>query len=62
MLGPMTGEELHDVIEKPAALQGVAFEEGLVETLLADVGHEEGSLPLLEFALSELWAHQKSAA
>ncbi|MCB9079270.1 MAG: SUMF1/EgtB/PvdO family nonheme iron enzyme [Anaerolineaceae bacterium] len=58
LLGPMTETELHEAIEKPAALQGVTFEEGLVKTLLADVGYEEGSLPLLEFALSELWQHQ----
>jgi hypothetical protein len=59
LLGPMTDAELRDAIERPAVVQGVSFEDGLVETLLADVGHEEGSLPLLEFALSELWQHQR---
>jgi formylglycine-generating enzyme required for sulfatase activity len=58
-LGPMTRVELTEAIEKPAARQGVAFEEKLVKRLLDDVGEEEGSLPLLEFALTELWQHQQ---
>ena len=45
---------------KPAALQGRAFESGLVERILDDVGEEAGSLPLLEFALTKLWDGQKA--
>jgi formylglycine-generating enzyme required for sulfatase activity len=59
LLGPMTEAELRAAIEKPAAAQGVAFEAKLVDDLLADVGRQEGSLPLLEFALSELWQRQE---
>ncbi len=59
LLGPMTRAELTQAIEKPANLQGVRFEEKLVDRLLDDVGEEEGSLPLLEFALTELWQHQQ---
>jgi WD40 repeat protein len=55
MLGPMTREELRAAIEKPAEVQGAAFEAGLVERLLDDVGNEPGNLPLLEFALTLLW-------
>ncbi|MBN1249934.1 MAG: PD40 domain-containing protein, partial [Anaerolineae bacterium] len=55
MLGPMTREELREAIEKPAASQGAAFEAGLVDRLLDDVGEEPGNLPLLEFALTLLW-------
>ncbi|MGD2178569.1 MAG: BTAD domain-containing putative transcriptional regulator, partial [Anaerolineae bacterium] len=55
MLGPMTREELHRAIEKPAEKQGAALEEGLVDRLLDDVGEEPGRLPLLEFALTLLW-------
>jgi WD40 repeat protein/class 3 adenylate cyclase len=55
MLGPMNREELRAAIEKPAELQGAAFEAGLVNRILEDVGEEPGNLPLLEFALTLLW-------
>ena len=51
----MNTEELRDVIEKPAQKLGVTFESGLVERILDDVDKEPGNLPLLEFALTELW-------
>lgn len=54
-LGPMSREELDSVIQKPASLLGVGFEEGLAERILNDAGAESGALPLLEFALAELW-------
>jgi WD40 repeat protein len=52
-LGPMTREELREAIERPAG--AVAFESGLVDTLLDDVTSAPGSLPLLQFALREMW-------
>jgi WD40 repeat protein len=52
-LGPMTREELRDAIVRPAG--AVAFEGGLVDTLLDDVTSKPGSLPLLQFALREMW-------
>lgn len=58
LLGPMTRAEMTDAIAKPAALQAVSFEPKLIDTILDDVG-EEGNLPLLEFALTELWQHQR---
>ncbi|BAY12967.1 SAV_2336 N-terminal domain-related protein [Calothrix sp. NIES-2098] len=54
-LGPMNREELTQVIEKPAQKLGVTFESGLVERILEDVENQPGNLPLLEFALTELW-------
>ncbi|NEP26816.1 MAG: hypothetical protein F6K49_34175, partial [Moorea sp. SIO3I6] len=51
----MNPEELRDVIEKPAQKLGVSFESGLVKCLLKAVDKEPGNLPLLEFALTELW-------
>ncbi len=54
-LGPMNRAELTEAIEKPAQLWGVTFEAGLVERILGDVEAEPGILPLLEFALTELW-------
>lgn len=60
-LGPMTHQELAEAIEKPAQKQNVTFEAGLAERILADVGDEPGNLPLLEFALTELWAQQSQS-
>jgi WD40 repeat protein/class 3 adenylate cyclase len=58
MLGPMTRQELRVAIEKPAEIQGAAFEAGLVERILDDVGEKPGNLPLLEFTLTQLWEQQ----
>jgi formylglycine-generating enzyme required for sulfatase activity len=52
-LAPMTREELKDAIVRPAGV--VAFEGGLVETLLDAVEERRGGLPLLQFALREMW-------
>ena len=60
MLGPMTRDELRSAIEEPASKQGAAFEEGLINRLLDDVGAEPGSLPLLEFTLTLLWDQAES--
>ena len=35
------------------------FEDGLTERILNDAGAEPGNLPLLEFALAELWGRQR---
>ncbi|NEO40588.1 MAG: hypothetical protein F6J90_31350 [Moorea sp. SIOASIH] len=56
----MNPEELREVIEKPAQKVGVSFESGLVERILDDVDTEPGNLPLLEFALTELWKKRTS--
>jgi DNA-binding SARP family transcriptional activator len=58
LIESMTRKELHMVIEKPAVLQGAAFEPGLVERILDDVGERPGTLSLLEFTLSQLWKQQ----
>lgn len=55
-LVPMTRAELHDAIVKPALNTGVAFQRGLAEQLVTDATGQAGDLPLLEFALTELWA------
>ena len=59
LLPPMVHQELRRAIAEPARLQGVVFEPGLVERLLADVGSEPGQLPLLQFALTTLWQRQQ---
>jgi WD40 repeat protein len=58
VLGPMTREELERAIEEPAALLDVTFEPGLVTRILDDVEAAPGGLPLLQFALTEMWERQ----
>ena len=55
VLGPMNQTELEQAIVQPAQAQGVRFQEGLVGRVLSDVGQAPGRLPLLEFALTQLW-------
>ncbi|MBN1935917.1 MAG: SUMF1/EgtB/PvdO family nonheme iron enzyme [Anaerolineae bacterium] len=57
---PMNEDELRAAIEQPTLHTGRTFEAGLVERILADVIGEPGHLPLLEYALKELWARQTS--
>src|SRR6516165_3169468 len=57
-LGPMSRDELREAIVQPAGT--VTFESGLVETLLDEVTSRPGSLPLLQFALREMWSLQQS--
>ncbi|RWX49483.1 hypothetical protein VU00_12481, partial [Candidatus Electrothrix marina] len=44
---------------QPATMLGVRFEAGLVDLIIRDVGKEPGSLPLLEFCLTQLWERQE---
>src|SRR6516225_2961607 len=59
-LGPMTREELERAIREPAKKIELEFEAGLVRRILNDVGDEPGNLPLLEFALEELWENRRA--
>jgi WD40 repeat protein len=59
-LGPMTRDELREAILEPAKAVGVHFERGLAETILDYVGKRPGSLPLLQFALREMWGRMKT--
>ena len=57
-LAPMRSSELFAAIEKPAQLLGVTIETGLAERIIRAVSAEPGDLPLLEFALTQLWTKQ----
>jgi formylglycine-generating enzyme required for sulfatase activity len=61
-LGPMTRNELRKAIVKPAGQlePSVTFEPGLAETILEVVEKRPGSLPLLQFALREMWGRLKT--
>jgi len=58
-LGPMNHEELQNAIAKPAAKLQVKLEEGLIQKLIHAMNEQAGRLPLLEFALTELWSTQR---
>jgi WD40 repeat protein len=56
---PLTGEELGDAIRCPAARVGAVLEEGLVTEIVADLGKQPGALPLLQYALTELFERRE---
>jgi hypothetical protein len=58
VLSPMGVTGLERIIREPAAKRGVEFEQGLSATIALDA-MSGGSLPLLEFALTELWQSQE---
>ena len=58
-IGAMGDYELRRAIEAPAQRGRWEFEEGLVDLLLHDVGHEPGALPLLSHALMETWQRRR---
>jgi WD40 repeat protein len=61
LVGPMTRDALRQAIEEPARRVGLEFEEGLIDLILDDVGTEPGALPLLEYALLELWGRRRGS-
>ncbi len=52
---PLTPDELEQAIRKPAEQVGVSAEPGLVAEMIAEVAHQPGALPLLQYALTELF-------
>jgi WD40 repeat protein/KaiC/GvpD/RAD55 family RecA-like ATPase len=60
ILGPMAPEELIQAIEKPAQLQDVEFERGLPALIVDQIENQPAALPLLEFALTQLWDRQEN--
>jgi WD40 repeat protein/energy-coupling factor transporter ATP-binding protein EcfA2 len=55
LIGPLSEQEVRDVIGSPAHLVGGELESGLMELLLADMTGQAGALPFLEHALFKLW-------
>jgi WD40 repeat protein/serine/threonine protein kinase/two-component SAPR family response regulator len=58
---PLSPEELTEAIIQPARQVGVALEEGLVATIVSDVQDEPGALPLLQYALTELFDRRQDS-
>ena len=57
---PLTAEELGEAISGPAHRAGVVVEPGLLAALVADVTGQPGALPLMQFALAELFDRRDS--
>jgi WD40 repeat protein len=58
---PMSPSDLRAAIETPAKKAGLFFSPpALVDQIMNDVGTEEGRLPLLQFALKEIWEKRES--
>ncbi|HMG23557.1 MAG TPA: SUMF1/EgtB/PvdO family nonheme iron enzyme, partial [Kofleriaceae bacterium] len=56
LLGPLSPSDARDAVASPARAKGVRFEtEALVEALVSSIAEQPGALPLLSFALAELW-------
>jgi WD40 repeat protein len=54
-VGHLNREEIQEAIEKPAEFVGLGIEGSLKQQLIVDVEDYPGSLPLLQYTLTELW-------
>jgi basic membrane lipoprotein Med (substrate-binding protein (PBP1-ABC) superfamily)/DNA-binding SARP family transcriptional activator len=59
---PLTPEELEAAVVGPAEKAGVVVEPALLAELVADAAHRPGTLPLLEYALTELFDQRLATA
>ncbi|MCI0714386.1 MAG: WD40 repeat domain-containing protein, partial [Chloroflexi bacterium] len=57
---PLNADELQAAISRPAERVGVALEPGLVAAIVTEVADEPGTLPLLQYALTELFEKRQN--
>ena len=57
---PLSAEELEAAITQPAGKLGVTFEPGLVSAIISEINYQPGALPLLQYALMELFDQQEN--
>jgi len=57
---PLAPDELEAAIVEPARRAGAEFEPGLVSRIVADVADQPGALPMLQYALTELYERRVS--
>jgi WD40 repeat protein/DNA-binding SARP family transcriptional activator len=55
VLSPLTPEELERAIVRPAERSGLTVDNALVPQIAADVAEQPGALPLVQYALTELY-------
>lgn len=58
---PLSATELEQVIVAPAQRVGVSFEPGLVTAMITEINEQPGALPLLQYALTELFDRRDGA-
>ncbi len=58
---PLNDEELAETIAGPARRVGAVLEDDLIETIIDDVREQPGALPLLQYALTELFERREGA-
>ncbi len=58
---PLTADEIERAIVEPARRVGVRVEGGLVSVLIKEISQQPGALPLLQYALTELFDRRKGA-
>lgn len=56
---PLSSDELRRTIIRPAERAGVTLETDLIEALVQDVEDQPGALPLLQYALTELFEQRQ---
>ncbi|MGI0484952.1 CHASE2 domain-containing protein [Pantanalinema rosaneae CENA516] len=59
LIGPMTAAELGRAMKMQADQVLLEFEAGLSNAILAEVEDEPGAMPLLQYALQELWNRRR---
>ncbi|MFI9848539.1 helix-turn-helix domain-containing protein [Nonomuraea sp. NPDC051941] len=62
LVGPMSEDELREVIVMPAAGAGLSVDADLLATVLVEAAAEPGALPLISHALRETWRHRTGSA
>lgn len=58
-IGSVLPMALHDMIEKPALATEYEFEPHLIDRMLSDAGQEPGNLPLVAYALKQLFERRR---
>ncbi|WP_228975637.1 DNA-binding protein [Streptomyces sp. DH12] len=61
-VGPMTREELREVVVRPAQAAGLIVERSLTARLVREVEGRPGGLPLLSHVLRETWLRRRGRA
>jgi WD40 repeat protein/serine/threonine protein kinase len=56
---PLTAQGLEKAITGPAERVGVTFEEGLVAQIVSEMTYQAGALPLLQYAMTELFEQRQ---
>ncbi|HEY6635590.1 MAG TPA: protein kinase, partial [Acidimicrobiia bacterium] len=57
-VGPPTRDGLAQAVSAPARIVGLDLEPGLVGRIISDVEGQPGALPLLQYALTEMFSHR----